>query len=203
MNKEQTNDEERNAGGGSPVLKRRAFLAGGALVVKDPGLAERLAVLQNALGTCQAPFDCFLVLRELKTLALRMEAHHSNALKIAQWLEAHPKILRVNHPGLVSHPRYELARRQMRGCGGIFSFCVRGGVDAVTRLLNGVKLFTLAESLGGVESLIEHPATMTHASMPAAARAEAGITDDMIRVSIGIEHVDDLIADLEQALNAV
>ena len=178
-------------------------VVGGALVVKDPVLAERLAVLQNAMGTCQGPFDCFLVLRGLKTLALRMEAHHSNALQIAQWLEDHPKILRVNHPGLVSHPQYALAQRQMRGCGGTFSFCVRGGMDAVTRLLNGVKLFTLAESLGGVESLIEHPATMTHASMPAVARAEAGITDDMIRVSIGIEHVDDLIADLEQALNAV
>ena len=178
-------------------------VVGGAVVVKDAALAERIGFLQNAMGTCQAPFDCFLVLRGLKTLALRMEAHHKNALRIAEWLEAHPKILRVNHPGLKSHPQYELARRQMRGCGGTFSFRVKGGKDATLRLLGGVKLFTLAESLGGVESLIEHPATMTHASMPPEAQAEAGITDDMIRVSIGIEHADDLIADLEQALKGV
>lgn len=178
-------------------------VVGGAVIVKDPALAERIGFLQNAMGTCQAPFDCFLVLRGLKTLALRMEAHHKNALRIAEWLEAHPKILRVNHPGLKSHPQYELAQRQMRGCGGTFSFRVKGGKDATLRLLGGVKIFTLAESLGGVESLIEHPATMTHASMPPAAQAEAGITDDMIRVSIGIEHADDLIADLEQALNGV
>ncbi len=177
-------------------------VVGGALVTKDPVLGDRLGFLQNAMGTCQAPFDCFLVLRGIKTLAVRMEAHHRNALTIAQWLESHDKISRVNHPGLVSHRQHELAQRQMRGCGGTFSFCVKGGVDAAKRLLGAVKLFTLAESLGGVESLIEHPGTMTHASMPADARAEAGITDDMIRVSIGIEHVDDLIADLEQALAA-
>jgi cystathionine gamma-lyase len=176
-------------------------VVGGAVVVKDPALAERIAFLQNSMGTPQAPFDCFLVLRGLKTLALRMEAHHRNALKIAEWLEAHPKILRVNHPGLASHPQYELAQKQMRGCGGTFSFRVKGGKDATMRLLGGVKLFTLAESLGGVESLIEHPWTMTHASMPVAAKTEAGITEDMIRVSVGIEHADDLIADLEQALN--
>jgi len=178
-------------------------VVGGAVIVKDPALAERVGFLQNAMGTCQAPFDCFLVLRGIKTLALRMEAHHRNALAAAQWLEAHPKILRVNHPGLKSHPQYELAQRQMRGCGGTFSFCVKGGKDAAMRLLGGVKIFTLAESLGGVESLIEHPWTMTHASMPDEAKVVAGITEDMIRVSIGIEHADDLIADLEQALAAV
>jgi cystathionine gamma-lyase len=178
-------------------------VVGGAVIVKDPALAERIGFLQNAMGTCQAPFDCFLVLRGIKTLALRMEAHHRNALAIAEWLEAHPKILRVNHPGLKSHPQYELAQRQMRGCGGTFSFCVKGGKDATMRLLGGVKIFTLAESLGGVESLIEHPWTMTHASMPTEAKVVAGITEDMIRVSIGIEHADDLIADLEQALNGV
>jgi cystathionine gamma-lyase len=122
---------------------------------------------------------------------------------MAQWLEGHAKILRVNHPGLTSHPQYELARHQMRGCGGTFSFRVQGGDAAAKRLLGRVKLFTLAESLGGVESLIEHPWTMTHASMPAEAKAEAGITEDMIRISVGIEHVDDLIADLEQALKGV
>jgi cystathionine gamma-lyase len=178
-------------------------VVGGAVIVKDPALAERMGFLQNSMGTCQAPFDCFLVLRGLKTLAIRMEVHHRNALAIAQWLEAHPKILRVNHPGLKSHAQYELAQRQMRGCGGTFSFRVRGGSEATLRLLGAVKLFTLAESLGGVESLIEHPWTMTHASMPAEAKVVAGITEDMIRVSVGIEHVDDLIADLEQALDAI
>ena len=178
-------------------------VVGGAAIVTDPVLAERLGFLQNAMGTCQAPFDCFLVLRGLKTLALRMETHHRNALKIAQWLEAHPKILRVNHPGLVSHPQYDLAQRQMRGCGGTFSFRVNGGSEATLKLLGAVRLFTLAESLGGVESLIEHPWSMTHASMPPDARAAAGITEDMIRVSVGIEHVDDLIADLEQALDTL
>jgi cystathionine gamma-lyase len=132
-----------------------------------------------------------------------METHHRNALKIAQWLEAHPKISRVNHPGLLSHPQHDLAQRQMRGCGGTFSFRVHGGAEGAMKLLGAVRLFTLAESLGGVESLIEHPWTMTHASMPAEARTTAGITEDMIRVSVGIEHVDDLIADLEQALNAI
>ena len=178
-------------------------VVGGAVVVRYPALAERMAFLQNSMGTCQAPFDCFLVLRGLKTLALRMEVHHRNALRIAEWLEAHPKILRVNHPGLTSHPQYALAQRQMRGCGGTFSFRVQGGDAAAKRLLGAVQIFTLAESLGGVESLIEHPWTMTHASMPPDARAEAGITEDMIRVSVGIEHVDDLVADLDQALGAV
>ena len=178
-------------------------VVGGAAIVKDPQLAERLAFLQNAMGTCQSPFDCFLVLRGLKTLAIRMEAHHRNALTIAQWLEVHPKVLRVHHPGLASHPQYALAQRQMRGCGGTFSFRLRGGAEAVRKLLGAVRLFTLAESLGGVESLIEHPWTMTHVSMPEDARGAAGITEDMIRISIGIEHADDLIADLDQALNQI
>lgn len=176
-------------------------VVGGALVVKDADLAERLGVLQNALGSCQAPFDCFLVLRGLKTLALRMDAHHRNALAVAHMLEKHPKVRQVLHPGLESHPQYALARKQMRGCGGTFSFCVKGGQEAAFRVLAGVQLFTLAESLGGVESLIEHPWTMTHVSMPEEARRNAGITEDMIRVSVGLEHIDDLLEDLEQALD--
>src|ERR1019366_7123635 len=131
----------------------------------DPALGERIAYLQNALGTCEAPFDCFLVLRGIKTLALRMEAHHAGALEIARWLEGHRAIARVHHPGLPSHPQY-----------------------------------ALAESLGGVESLIEHPATMTHASVPAGIQQQMGITPDLIRISVGIEDVADLIADLDQAL---
>ncbi|HOS42873.1 MAG TPA: PLP-dependent transferase, partial [Armatimonadota bacterium] len=131
------------------------------------------------------------------------EAHHRNALGLARWLEAHPKVERVLHPGLESHPHHALARRQMTGSGGTFSFRVQGGQAEAFRLLSHVKLFTLAESLGGVESLIEHPWTMTHVSMPEAVRAAVGITDNLIRVSVGIEHLDDLVADLEQAFAAV
>jgi cystathionine gamma-lyase len=175
-------------------------VVGGAIVVNDEELAKRVYFHQNALGTCQAPHDCFLVLRGLKTLALRMEAHNRNALAIARWLEVHPKIEGVNHPALESHPQHELACRQSRGFGGTFSFKVKGGEAEASRILENVKLFILAESLGGVESLIEHPWTMTHLSMPEDVRAEVGITENLIRISVGIEHVDDLIADLEQAL---
>jgi cystathionine gamma-lyase len=178
-------------------------VVGGAVVVNESGLAERIYFLQNGMGTCQGPQDCFLVLRGLKTLALRMEAHNTNALKIAQWLEAHPKIERVLHTGLASHPQRAVAARQARGFGGTFSFKVKGGEEEAFRLLGNLKLFILAESLGGVESLIEHPWTMTHVSMPEEARARAGITDNLIRISVGIEHVDDLIQDLDQALQKV
>lgn len=178
-------------------------VVGGAIIVGDDALGQRVFYHQNAMGTCQAPQDCFLVLRGLKTLALRMEAHNSNALAIARWLEAHPKIERVLHPGLESHPQHELALRQARGFGGTFSFRVKGGEDEAFRLLSNVKLFILAESLGGVESLIEHPWTMTHVSMPEKARAAAGITGNLIRISVGLEHIDDLIADLDQALAKV
>src|ERR1039457_1605541 len=175
-------------------------VVGGAIVVRDPALGERIAYLQNALGTCEAPFDCFLVLRGIKTLALRMEAHHAGALEIARWLEGHRAIARVHHPGLPSHPQYALAQRQMTGCGGTFSFRVRGGQEEAFGLLGAVRVFTLAESLGGVESLIEHPATMTHASVPVEIQEQMGITGDLIRISVGIEDVADLIADLDQAL---
>jgi cystathionine gamma-lyase len=178
-------------------------VVGGAIVVRDAGLAERLGFLQNTLGTCQAPFDSFLVLRGIKTLALRMEEHNRNALEIAAWLERHPKIAGVHHPGLASHPQHALALRQMSGYGGTFSFRVRGGREEAFRLLGNLKVFTLAESLGGVESLIEHPDTMTHISVPPDVRAAMGITPDLIRISVGIEDVADLIEDLEAALAAV
>jgi cystathionine gamma-lyase len=175
-------------------------VVGGAVVVNDPGLAERIGFLQNAMGTCAGPQDCFLTLRGIKTLAIRMEEHNRNGLAVAKWLAARPEIERVLHPGLPSHPQYALAQEQMRGYGGTFSFRLRGGQEAAFNLLGGVRVFTLAESLGGVESLIEHPATMTHASMPPAVREAMGITPDLIRISVGLEDADDLIEDLEQAL---
>ena len=175
-------------------------VVGGAAVVKRADLAERIGFLQNAMGTCAGPQDCFLVLRGIKTLALRMEEHNRNALSIAHWLSRQPGIERVLHPGLESHPQHSLALRQMSGYGGTFSFRLRGGEERALDLLGRVKVFTLAESLGGVESLIEHPATMTHASMPADVRDAMGITGDLIRVSVGLEDASDLIADLSQAL---
>jgi len=175
-------------------------VVGGAVVVNRADLAEKIGFLQNAMGTCAGPQDCFLVLRGIKTLPVRMEAHHRNGLAIARWLSAHRKIQAVLHPGLESHPQFELAKRQTSGSSGTFSFRVAGGQDAVFRLLESVQLFTLAESLGGVESLIEHPATMTHASVAAEVREQMGITPDLIRVSVGLEDPDDLIADLDQAL---
>ncbi|HSB14906.1 MAG TPA: PLP-dependent aspartate aminotransferase family protein [Bryobacteraceae bacterium] len=178
-------------------------VVGGAVVVNNDALAERIGYLQNALGTCAGPQDCFLVLRGIKTLAVRMEEHNRNALEIAHWLEQHKKIAAVLHPGLPSHPQHDLALRQMRGFGGTFSFRVTGGRTEVFRLLGGVRLFTLAESLGGVESLIEHPATMTHASVPQEERERMGITDNVVRVSVGIEDVQDLVADLDQSLSRV
>lgn len=175
-------------------------VVGGAAVVQDDALAERIAFLQNAMGTCAGPQDCFLVLRGIKTLAVRMEAHNRNALALARWLQQHPAVSQVNHPGLETHPQHELALRQMTGYGGTFSFRLKGGEAAVDRMLGRLRLFTLGESLGGVESLIEHPWTMTHVSMPEDVRRKVGITEDLVRVSVGIEHIDDLIADMEQAL---
>jgi len=175
-------------------------VVGGALVVRDPALAEKIYFLQNAMGTCAGPQDCFLVLRGAKTLAIRMEEHNRNALAVARWLEKHPAVSAVLHPGLESHPQHELALRQASGFGGTFSFRLRGGEAAVKRLLGGCRLFTLAESLGGVESLIEHPTTMTHASLSRDVQLKMGITPDLIRVSVGLEDINDLIADLEAAL---
>ena len=175
-------------------------VVGGGLVVKDAALAERLAFLQNSLGVPQSPHDCYLVMRGLKTLPLRMRAHHDNAVRIARWLEVHPAVSAVHHPWLESHPQHALAKRQMTGGGGTFSFRLKGGNEAARRLLTAVRLFVLAESLGGVESLIEHPWTMTHVSMPEDVRRRVGITEDLIRISVGIEDAEDLEADLAQAL---
>lgn len=177
-------------------------VVGGAVIVNSNALAERVGYLQNALGTCAGPMDCYLVLRGIKTLVVRMEEHNRNALEIARWLERHPKVKAVMHPGLGSHPQHDLAARQMRGCGGTFSFRLHGGRPEVFRFLGAVKLFTLAESLGGVESLIEHPVTMTHASVPPEMLEQMGITEDVVRISVGIEDIDDLSADLDGALAA-
>ena len=181
-------------------LNGHSDIVGGCLVAKDADLTARLRFLHNAIGSIAGPFDSFLALRGLKTLALRMERHCTNALKIAAWLEKHPKVERVIYPGLESHPQHELAKAQMHGFGGIVTFFVKGGLGATKRVLERTRLFTLAESLGGVESLIEHPAIMTHASIPAEQRARIGLSDELVRLSVGIEDAGDLIADLEQAL---
>jgi cystathionine gamma-lyase len=176
-------------------------IGGVAVVGNDPTLKDRLAYLQNAVGAVSGPFDCFLILRGIKTLALRMERHCANALAIAQFLEKHPKVERVYYPGLESHPQHALAKRQMSpGHGGIVTAVLRGTVDDARRVLERCHLFSLAESLGGVESLIEHPGLMTHASLPAAMRASLGISDGLIRLSVGVEDVNDLIAELKYAL---
>jgi len=178
-------------------------VVGGVVVGTDPGLYERLAFLQNAVGAVPGPQDCYLTLRGLKTLPLRMQRHQENAARVALYLEGHARVERVIYPGLASHPQHALARQQMQGFGGMISFYLRGDLDAARRFLQAVKVFTLAESLGGVESLIEHPAIMTHASVPKENREKLGIADGFIRVSVGVEHVDDLIADLDHAFAAV
>ena len=174
---------------------------GGLVVVgQDAELAEKLGFLQNAIGAIAGPFDSFLAHRGLKTLGLRVERHSRNAMAVAQWLEAHPAVERVYYPHLPSHPQYALARQQMRGGGGMVSAILKGGQNAAVRALKKVQVFTLAESLGGVESLIEHPTTMTHATIPAEVRHQIGIDDGLIRLSVGIEDERDLVADLAQAL---
>src|SRR5690242_4500459 len=177
-------------------------MVGGMLVVGEKKeLAEQLAFLHNSVGSVSGPFDSFLALRGLKTLALRMQRHCESALEMATRLERHPKVARVYYPGLPSHPQHALAKRQMRGAfGGMISFDIKGGLAEARRFLERVELFTLAESLGGVESLIEHPAIMTHASVPPEQRQALGIGDTLVRLSVGIEDIDDLIADLDHAL---
>jgi cystathionine gamma-lyase len=183
-------------------LNGHSDMVGGIVVVKDPALAERVGFLQNSVGAIGGPFDSFLALRGLKTLPLRMRQSSESALAIARWLEKHRQVERVLYPGLESHPQHALARRQMRnGFSGVVSFFVRGGLEAARRCLERVEIFALAESLGGVESLIDHPGIMTHASVPAEQRKALGISDALIRLSVGIEDVEDLIADLDQALS--
>lgn len=185
-------------------LNGHSDMVGGMAVVGDNAeLAEQLAFLQNSVGGVQGPFDSFLALRGLKTLPLRMRAHCDNALALAQWLETHPAVEKVIYPGLPSHPQHELAGRQMAGYGGIVSIVLKGGFDAAKRFCERTRLFTLAESLGGVESLVNHPAVMTHASVPVARRDQLGISDALVRLSVGVEDVGDLRHDLEQALAPV
>ena len=159
-----------------------------------------MAFLQNSIGAVQGPFDSFIALRSLKTLSLRMERHNQNALAVAEFLEKHRGVETVIYPGLASHPQHDLARRQMKGAGGIVSVRIRGGLEGTKQFLKKLEIFSLAESLGGVESLVNHPAIMTHASVPAENRAKLGITDNLVRLSVGIEDIDDLIADLDAAL---
>lgn len=175
-------------------------MVGGVAVVGSEELGERMAFLQNSTGAVQGPFDSFIALRSLKTLSLRMERHNENGLAIAEFLEKHGGIESVIYPGLASHPQHALARRQMKGGGGIITARIRGGLDETRRFLQRLDIFALAESLGGVESLVNHPAIMTHASVPPETRARLGITDNLVRFSVGIEDIDDLVADIETAL---
>jgi cystathionine gamma-lyase len=183
-------------------LNGHSDIIGGVIVVKEPALGERLAFLQNAVGAVAGPFDSFLALRGLKTLHLRMERHCANAQALAGWLERHPAVDRVIYPGLESHPQHELARRQMQAFGGMISVVLKCDLSFARRTLERCRVFALAESLGGVESLIEHPAIMTHASVPAAQRQAAGISDTLIRLSVGVEDLPDLQEDLDRALSS-
>lgn len=181
-------------------LNGHSDVVGGIVVVRDDDLAERLAFLQNAVGAVAGPFDSYLALRGLKTLALRMARHNANAQRISEFLESHARVEEVYYPGLPSHRQHELAVKQMTGFGGIVTARLDGDLQYTTDVLSRLRLFTLAESLGGVESLIEHPAIMTHASLPKTKRDALGIGDNLIRLSVGVEHVDDLIKDLDGAL---
>ncbi|ABC83473.1 cystathionine gamma-synthase [Anaeromyxobacter dehalogenans] len=183
-------------------LNGHSDVIGGAVVTSDDALHERLAFLQNAVGGVPGPLDSFLVLRGLKTLHVRMQRHAENALALARFLDGHPQVERVTYPGLASHPQHALAARQMKGFGGMLTFVIRGGLPAARAFLEHVRIFACAESLGGVESLIEHPAIMTHASVPKETREALGIADGFIRVSAGIEAVDDLREDLERGFAA-
>ena len=183
-------------------LNGHSDVVGGAVLTSDAALVEKLRFLQNAIGAVPSPFDCFLVLRGIKTLPVRMERHVRTAQQLATWLSQHPAVERVYYPGLPSHPQHALAKTQMAGPGGMISFVVKGGLPKARALLETVRLFVCAESLGGVESLIEHPALMTHGSNPEETRAAIGISDGFIRISVGLEAEQDLRADLERALAA-
>ncbi|MEY4667819.1 MAG: hypothetical protein RL518_518 [Pseudomonadota bacterium] len=184
-------------------LNGHSDVVGGIVITgSNKEVTERMGFLQNAVGSIPSPFDCFLILRGVKTLAVRMDRSSSNALEIASFLERHPQVERVIYPGLKSHPQYEIAHKQMKAGGGMISMIIKGGIEASRRFLETVRVFSLAESLGGVESLIEHPAIMTHASIPKEVREKSGISDGLIRLSVGIEDLADLRADLESAFNA-
>ena len=183
-------------------LNGHSDVVGGAVLTSDPELAERVRFLQNAMGGVPSPFDCYMVLRGLKTLGARIRAHVASATTLAERLAEHPAVERVVYPGLPSHPGHALASRQMKGAGGMITLFVKGGLEPARRMLERVRIFTCAESLGGVESLAEHPAIMTHASVPAEQRAALGIGDGLVRLSVGLEDVEDLWDDLSQALQA-
>lgn len=178
-------------------------VVGGCVMLNNKKIYDKLWTLQNSIGPSQSPFDSWLVLRGIKTLAVRMEAHQKNAMKIAEFLEKHPQVEKVYYPGLKSHPQHKIACEQMHGFGGMITFFLKGGVQKCRKFLKTVELFRLAESLGGVESLIEHPAIMTHASVPKHVREQIGLADNLIRLSVGIENIDDLLKDLKNAFKAV
>jgi len=177
-------------------------VVGGALITDDEELDERFGFYQNSVGATPGPHECFLVLRGTKTLPVRMDRHCENARELAQWLDDHEDVDRVYYPGLDSHPGHEIAAEQMDDFGGMLSFELEASLEEAAEFVSSTEVFTLAESLGGVESLIEQPATMTHASIPAEEREAAGLSDGLIRASVGVEHVDDLKADLQQAMDA-
>ncbi len=181
-------------------LNGHCDVVGGAVVTTTDELTQKVQFLLNAMGTCASPFDCWLVIRGIETLPVRMKQHEENAIAIANYLKKHPRVKRVFYPGLESHPGHEIARKQMKGFGGVVSFELDGGIEAVNSFLKRIKVFALAESLGGVASLAEHPATMSHASMPKDYREKVGITEELTRLSVGLENIDDLIEDLRQAL---
>ena len=181
-------------------LNGHCDVVGGAVVTTTDELTERVQFLSNAMGTCQSPFDSWLVLRGIETLAVRMRQHEENAAAVADYLKGHPAVQKVFYPGLESHPGHQIARKQMKGFGGMVSFELKGGTRAVKPFLRKIRVFALAESLGGVASLAEQPATMSHASMPKEFREKIGIKDELIRLSVGLENIDDLIGDLNQAL---
>ena len=184
-------------------LNGHCDVVGGAVVTTTDELTQRVQFLLNAMGTCASPFDCWLVLRGIETLPVRMKQHEENASAVANYLVGRPSVNKVFYPGLESHPGHEIARRQMKGFGGVVSFETEGGTESVNAFLRRLKVFSLAESLGGVASLAEHPATMSHASMPKDYREKVGITDELVRLSVGLENIDDLIEDLEQALRPI
>lgn len=185
-------------------LGSHSDIVGGAIVTNRDDLFEKLSFFQNTVGAIPSPFDSYLVLRGIKTLALRMKKHSENGITIAQYLQSHPSVEKVNYPGLPSHPQFNLAKKQMKDFGGIMSFELKnGGIEEAKRFVSSTKIFSLAESLGGVESLIEHPASMTHASIPEQERIKSGLSNKLIRISVGIEHAEDLIEDLENAFKKI
>ncbi len=183
-------------------LNGHCDVVGGAVVTSTAELSQRVGFLQNAMGTCASPFDCWLVLRGIETLPVRMKQHEQNAFIVANHLAAHPSVRKCFYPGLAGHPGHDIARRQMKGFGGVVSFELKGGLEAANLFLKRIQVFVLAESLGGTVSLAEHPGTMSHASMPKEHQLRCGITDGLIRLSVGLENVDDLIEDLDQALQS-